>query len=354
VARAGGTWLASRFRGEHVSPIQGASLGFALDEDGPGWTLANFEANFGGHNKFWWANSDGSANTTTWDEPSDALLYLGAWAPAQWVGLDQMYVHTWNVIGPSGFAGLPKLDVLDGLAKICATLADTRFPPEEKVDLAATYTGGLIARYRVTADGGLEPLPGTPADDVPWGMAASADGRFLAVTNHGSKKLSLYRIDAEGGLEWITTVDVEDRLMDVVVRWVSAQLLDIPEVALPTRRAFVVQEIDTADERDLTRSVSAPDRFRPCLGERDAGDPVQQVNPHGLDADRQHRARAAERFQRHGRRVEAEGDQGVLKPLHVFRIIGEEDVEVFREPRETVVCDGITAHDHVLNPLRLQ
>jgi 6-phosphogluconolactonase (cycloisomerase 2 family) len=79
-------------------------------------------------------------------------------------------------------------------------------------------TGDLIARYRVTADGGLEPLPGTPADDVPWGMAASADGRFLAVTNYGSKKLSLYRIDAEGGLERITTVDVEDRLMDVVVR----------------------------------------------------------------------------------------------------------------------------------------
>jgi 6-phosphogluconolactonase len=79
-------------------------------------------------------------------------------------------------------------------------------------------TADLIARYRVTADGGLESLPGTPADDVPWGMAVSADGRFLAVTYYGSKTLAVYRIDAEGGLERITTVDVEDRLKDVVVR----------------------------------------------------------------------------------------------------------------------------------------
>ena len=79
-------------------------------------------------------------------------------------------------------------------------------------------TGDLIAAYRVTADGGLEPLPGTPADDVPWGMAVSADGRFLAVTNFGSKTLTVYRIGADGGLERMTSVDVEDRIMDVVVR----------------------------------------------------------------------------------------------------------------------------------------
>jgi 6-phosphogluconolactonase (cycloisomerase 2 family) len=76
----------------------------------------------------------------------------------------------------------------------------------------------LIARYRVAADGSLEPLPGTPADDVPWGMSVSADGRFMAVTNFGGKTLSVYRIDVEGGLERLTTVDVEDRLLDVVVR----------------------------------------------------------------------------------------------------------------------------------------
>ena len=86
---------------EHVGPIVGAKLGYALDDDGQGWTLAaslpqaafpklpefsgnlrtlaNFEATFGGHNKFWWANSDGSANKTTWDEPTEARLYPGSW-----------------------------------------------------------------------------------------------------------------------------------------------------------------------------------------------------------------------------------------------------------------------------------
>jgi hypothetical protein len=156
---------------EHVGLIEGANVGYALDEDGQGWTLAarlpkaafpklpefggglrtlaNFEANFGGHNKFWWANSDGSANTTTWDEPSEARLYPGSWAPAEWVGVDQMYVHTWNVIGPFGFAKLPKLDTRDERPQICATFAETKYPPEEKVDLAATYTGD-ITQTRVT------------------------------------------------------------------------------------------------------------------------------------------------------------------------------------------------------------
>ena len=150
---------------EHVGPVAGAKLGYLLDEDGQGWTLAaalpkvafpklpdfsgslktlvNFEATFGGHNKFWWANSDGSANKTTWDEPTEARLYIGSWAPAQWIGLDQMYVHAWNLIGPFGFAGLPALDHSDGRPQICAALATTKYPPEEGVDLAATYTGEM-------------------------------------------------------------------------------------------------------------------------------------------------------------------------------------------------------------------
>ena len=153
---------------EHVGLVAGATLGYALDADGQGWTLAarlpkaafpklpelggglrtlaNFDANFGGHNKFRWANSDNSADSNTWDEPSEAGLYPGSWAPAQWVGLDQMYVHAWNMIGPFGFAGLPALRNVPangGRETICATLAATKYPPEEKVDLAATYTGEM-------------------------------------------------------------------------------------------------------------------------------------------------------------------------------------------------------------------
>jgi hypothetical protein len=50
-------------------------------------TFLKFEATFGGHNKFWWANSDGSASRETYDEPSEARLYHGSWALAQFAGL---------------------------------------------------------------------------------------------------------------------------------------------------------------------------------------------------------------------------------------------------------------------------
>jgi hypothetical protein len=84
---------------------------------------------------------------------------------------------------------------------------------------AAAAGGPNAAVVRLAATGLPESVEAcTPADDVPWGMAISSDGRFLAVTNFGSKTLSVYRIDAEVGLERLTTVDVEDRLMDVVVR----------------------------------------------------------------------------------------------------------------------------------------
>jgi hypothetical protein len=81
-------------------------MGHAIDADGKGFVLAasiprsaipalktafsgdlrtmvNFDANLGGHDRFWWANSDGSANRETYDEPSEARLYPGSWAPAQ-------------------------------------------------------------------------------------------------------------------------------------------------------------------------------------------------------------------------------------------------------------------------------
>ena len=83
----------------HVGPLADAKLNFVMDGDGKGFvllagiprsaipglprlsgdvrTMVNFEATFAGHNKFWWANSDGSANRETYDEPSEARLYPG-------------------------------------------------------------------------------------------------------------------------------------------------------------------------------------------------------------------------------------------------------------------------------------
>ena len=86
----------------HVGPLTDAKLNFLIDQDRKGFVLVagipqerhpglprlsgdvramvNLEATFAGHNKFWWANSDGSANRETYDEPSEARLIREAGA----------------------------------------------------------------------------------------------------------------------------------------------------------------------------------------------------------------------------------------------------------------------------------
>ena len=73
-------------------------------------TLVNFEATFGGHGKFWWANSDGSASRETYDEPTEARLYPGSWAPIQLQGIEGgVVIHNWLIAGPFGGPGAEKL-----------------------------------------------------------------------------------------------------------------------------------------------------------------------------------------------------------------------------------------------------
>ena len=115
----------------HVGLLADAKLKFVIDGDGKGFvlvagiprsaipglprlsgdvrTMVNFEATLAGHNKFWWANSDGSANRETYDEPSEARLYPGSWAPAEFQKLDnRLVVHNWLVCGPFGGPGAEK------------------------------------------------------------------------------------------------------------------------------------------------------------------------------------------------------------------------------------------------------
>ena len=115
----------------NVAPLSKARLKFVMDSDGKGFvlvagssasaipglprlsgdvrTMVNFEATFAGHNKFWWANSDGSASRETYDEPSKARLYPGSWAPAQFQQLeDGLLVRNWLVCGPFGGPGAEK------------------------------------------------------------------------------------------------------------------------------------------------------------------------------------------------------------------------------------------------------
>jgi len=64
-------------------------------------TLGNFDATFGGHNRFWWSNADGSASKETYDEPSEARIYPGSWAMFQFIPLtDTILIRSWQVAGP--------------------------------------------------------------------------------------------------------------------------------------------------------------------------------------------------------------------------------------------------------------
>jgi hypothetical protein len=164
----------------HVGLLPEVALHHLLDADGKGFvltaaiprsaipglpalgsttrTMINFEATFGGRNKFWWANADGSASRETLDEPTEARLYPGSWAPAQFQGLtDGVLVRNWLVCGPFGGPGAEKFTadlggVMPGTNKdykqagreFCEAQS---YPPDTAIEVNADYRGALIQGY---------------------------------------------------------------------------------------------------------------------------------------------------------------------------------------------------------------
>jgi len=158
----------------HVGPVAGARLGILRDADGRGFvltaalprsaipglppfdasvrTMVDFEATFGGHNKFWWANSDGSAGIETYDEPSQARLYPGAWAPAQFQGFEQgLVVRNWLICGPFGGPGAETLawDLSGPDKERARKLLDAAdYPPDSgHVSVNDTFQGSEVQGY---------------------------------------------------------------------------------------------------------------------------------------------------------------------------------------------------------------
>jgi hypothetical protein len=159
---------------EHVGILNDVKLGSRIDDDGKGFviaaiiprsaipsigifggdvrTLANFSATFAGHNRFWWANRDGSASRETYDEPTEARLYPGSWAPAQFQPLaDGVTIRNWLICGPFGGPGAeqfipdPRDKMKDAVHAFCEA---AKYPPDDgKVDLAAVYKGDSIHGY---------------------------------------------------------------------------------------------------------------------------------------------------------------------------------------------------------------
>lgn len=76
----------------------------------------------------------------------------------------------------------------------------------------------FIACYAVGEDGKLTPRGLVPSDKIPWGMALSPDGRFLAATGYGSSTLMVYSIGEDGSLTRAATLPWDERVMDVLAR----------------------------------------------------------------------------------------------------------------------------------------
>lgn len=166
----------------HVGVVAEARLAHIIDEDGKGFVLlaaiprtalpraeapfdssfrrlVNFEATFGGHNKFWWANSDGSASRETYDEPTEARLYPGSWAPATFAGLEGgVAIKNWMVCGPFGGSGAEKFKAdpngtMPGTNKEMKVAVKefaeaAAYPPDSgPVDPKAVFTGEMLQGY---------------------------------------------------------------------------------------------------------------------------------------------------------------------------------------------------------------
>jgi hypothetical protein len=142
-----------------VPHVQG---GYVLDPDGEGFTLAvalpraalpdapalegwrtvgNFDANFGGHDRFWWSDTDGSASRETQDEPTEARFYPGAWSPIQCAPVDPLPIRSWRAIGPFGLPEIDRLNYDNDREKIIRLLMSATFPPDAHRDFNATYDG---------------------------------------------------------------------------------------------------------------------------------------------------------------------------------------------------------------------
>lgn len=168
----------------HVARIPEARYGWAMDEDGEGFVLAaaipravfpnmerpfsgdlrtraDFEANLGGHARLWWANSDGSASAETWDEPTEARLFPGAWAPLRLLPADGGLVPSeWSVLGPFGGPATKEwsYDPSPAQKPVVADYFDkTVFAPDARLgvpDFVAAYTGPETTGWWGEPEGG--------------------------------------------------------------------------------------------------------------------------------------------------------------------------------------------------------
>jgi hypothetical protein len=157
----------------NVGAIAGVKLAHVMDADGKGFvitaaiprtsipalqtpfgsalrTLVNFDANLGGHDRVWWSNADGSASRETYDEPSEARLYPGSWAPLLFQGIDQgVPIRQWLVLGPFGGPGTEHFTRdPQNKEEVRKFFEAAAYPPDDgKVDPKAVFEGEMTKGY---------------------------------------------------------------------------------------------------------------------------------------------------------------------------------------------------------------
>ncbi len=109
-----------------------------------------------------------------------------------------------------------------GMSKIGLSASDLLITPDGKFLFAGlrghSQDFDRISRYRVLEDGQAEFLGLTEADQIPWGLTLSPDGKFLLVTATNGATLTAYRIAKDGDLKKVASLVWDPRMSDLVTR----------------------------------------------------------------------------------------------------------------------------------------
>ena len=118
---------------------------------------------------------------------------------------------------PAGTGGGPARDVSNDI-----WASDLHLTPDGKFLYAAERTGSSIGAFRVdAATGKLTFLSSTPVEKQPRGFRIHPNGKFMVVSGQQSSTISVYAIEANGGLKllqkyptgkdtnWVEIVDIK-------------------------------------------------------------------------------------------------------------------------------------------------
>ena len=123
----------------------------------------------------------------------------------------------------------------DGQLKIRQVVPIAENPPTEHTsgsDLAISPDGRFlfsgvrgnksnynwVSSYKILPDGSVEHIGLAAADNTPWGLSVSPDGRYVLATAWVGETLTAYKVADNGSLSKAASLPLPIRVMDVVTR----------------------------------------------------------------------------------------------------------------------------------------